>query len=48
MSEKENEEFDGTVSSTEQPREAVQQDPLADNSQFISKALPPELTALLS
>jgi hypothetical protein len=41
MSQKEKETLDHTVSSKEQSREALRDDPLADTSQFISKAIPP-------
>jgi L-serine dehydratase len=41
MSSHENEPFDGTPSSTEEDREALRQDPLADTSGLISAEIPP-------
>ena len=41
MSNKENEKFDDNLSSTEKPREAFRDDPLADTSRLISQEVPP-------
>ncbi len=41
MSNKEDEKFDDDLSSTEKPREAFRDDPLADTSQLISQEIPP-------
>ena len=41
MSNKDNEKFDDKLSSTEKPREAFREDPLADTSQLISQEIPP-------
>ena len=41
MSNKENEKFADTLSSTEKPADAFQEDPLADTSRLISQEIPP-------
>ena len=41
MSKKENEKVDDNLSSTEKPREAFRDDPLADTSQLTSQEVPP-------
>ena len=41
MSTKENQKSDDNLSSTEKPREAFLNDPLADTSQLISQEVPP-------
>jgi L-serine dehydratase len=41
MSNKENENFDAKLSSTEKPSEVISEDPLADTSGLISKEIPP-------